>query len=185
MAQPESRAKLTANDIVATPPGMRYQLLDGELAFIPESAGWRQGVLRRLHNAVKEFVIANQLGEVLLAPMEVVVSNYDVVQPDFMYIARTRTRLISCGALRAAPDLVVDLLSPDTPPAQVSYKQALYSRHGVREYWLVDPDAESVEVLAENPKGLAHFAKYQRTDSLISPLLPGLRVDLRSVFRGA
>ena len=80
-----------------------------------------------------------------VAPCDVVLSDTDVVQPDLLFVSREREHLLSGGEnVRGAPDLVVEILSPATAGRDRCYKRALYGRHGVVEYWLVDPTAETV-----------------------------------------
>jgi Uma2 family endonuclease len=122
---------------------------------------------------------------VLIAPCDVVLSNYDVFEPDLLFVSNARSNIITRANLQGAPDLVVEVLSPGTAGYDRGYKQTLYGRHGVREYWLVDPDAATVEVLIEGAQGLAPAATYTGDDTLTSPLLDGLAIQLAPVFRGA
>ena len=76
----------------------------------------------------------------------------------------------------------MEILSPSTERQDRGYKRTLYSRHGVREYWLVDPSAETIEVLAEAEEGFVTDSIYQRDQALVSPLLPGLSINVNRVF---
>ena len=80
------------------------------------------------------------------------------------------------------PDLVVEIMSPSTVGHDRGYKQALYGRHGVREYWLVDPDAETVEILTHTEQGLEYAATFSRGQTLGSPLFDGLSLELEDIF---
>jgi Uma2 family endonuclease len=184
MAQPKPRIKFTVKDYMTTPEDKRYQLLDGELILAPSPTTWHQRILLRLYRAVDEFVASGGLGEVLLAPCDVVLSDHDVFEPDLLFVSNDRSNIVTTANLRGAPDMVVEVLSPGTARYDRGYKQTLYSRHGVREYWLVDPDAGTVEVLAASGQGLAPVAAYTREDTLTSPLLAGLSIDLAEIFRG-
>ena len=117
-----------------------------------------------------------------MAPYDVVLSNHDVAQPDILFVSNSRSSIVTEANIQGAPDLVVEILSPGTATYDRGYKQALYSRHGVREYWLVDPDAETVEVLAEGEQALRLYATHRRGESLTSPLFAGLAIDLEQVF---
>ncbi len=82
------------------------------------------------------------MGEVFHAPCDVVLSNADVVQPDLLFVSHKRAHLLLGGAnVLGAPDLVVEILSTATAGRDQTLKRALYAKHGVQEYWLVDPDA--------------------------------------------
>lgn len=135
-----------------------------------------------LLQAIDAFVRANNLGEVFLSPCDVVLSNYDVVQPDILFVSHARSGIVTEANLQGAPDLVGEILSPSTAQYDRGYKRTLYGRHGVREYWLVDPEAQRVEVLVGSTGGLAPAATYQRGQALVSPLLAGLTIELDQLF---
>ena len=112
-----------------------------------------------------------------------VLSDTDVVQPDLLFVSREREHLLSGGEnVRGAPDLVIEILSPATADRDRGYKHALYGRHGVMEYWLVDPAAETVEVHRQRAGVLAVTHTFGRGQTLRSPLLAGLELHLDDVF---
>ena len=125
---------------------------------------------------------ANLLGRVWFAPLDVILSDHDVVQPDILFVSNARAGIVTDANVQGAPDLVVEILSPGTAQYDRGYKQTLYSRHGVREYWLVDPDGETIELLSETEEGLNLVANYQRGDTLASVLLEGLNIPLEEIF---
>ena len=182
MTQPKPKIKFTVNDYMTTPEDKHYQLLDGELILAPAPNMNHQTIALRLATALHQFVLEHDLGQVWVAPVDVVLSNYDVVQPDILFVSHERTSLITEANIQGAPDLVVEILSPATEQYDRGYKRTLYSRHGVREYWLVDPDSETVEILTESDEGLTVAATYGPGETLVSPLLGGLAVDLGQVF---
>ena len=87
------------------------------------------------------------MGEVYVAPFDVVLSDTDVVQPDVLFVSKRRSDIITPDNIRGAPDLVVEILSPATAERDRTIKLDLYAQHGVQEYWIVDPDAKSITVL--------------------------------------
>ena len=182
MVHPKPWIKFTVNDYMSTPEGKRYQLLDGEMILAPSPNTRHQRVIRRLSRVLSDFAETNGVGEVFLAPYDVVLSNHDVAQPDILFVSNARSSIVTEANIQGAPDLVVEILSPGTAIYDRGYKQSLYSSHGVREYWLVDPDAETVEVLAEGAQALLLHATHRRGESLTSPLLAGLTIDLEQVF---
>ena len=176
------RLKFTVADYMNTPDDQRCQLLDGELILAPSPTNKHQTVAGNFFAILRLFVNANRLGRVWIAPFDVALSEHDVVQPDILFVSNQRAAIITEANIQGAPDLVVEVLSPGTAGHDRGYKLDLYSRHGVREYWLVDPDAETVEVLTAGESGLTLHATYRRRQTLASPLLPGLAVDLEEVF---
>ncbi len=182
MTVPKPWIKFTVKDYMSMPDGKRYQLLDGEMILAPSPNTRHQRILISLVSALKGFAETNGIGEVFLAPYDVVLSDHDVAQPDMLFVSNSRSSIVTGANIQGAPDLVVEILSSGTATYDRGYKQALYSRHGVREYWLVDPDAETVEVLAEGAQALLLHATHRRGESLISPLLAGLAINLEQVF---
>ena len=182
MAQPKPRVKFTAKDYMSLPGDKRYQLLDGEMILAPSPTTRHQTIVQRLNLALQEFVAAGSLGRLWFAPLDVVLSDHDVAQPDILFVSKERSSIVTDANIPGAPDLVVEILSPGTVDFDRGYKQALYGRHGVREYWLVDPDAETVEVLTLGEQGLSPVATYRRGEKLASPLLEGMSLELDQVF---
>ena len=103
-------------------------------------------------------------------------------QPDILFVSNDRREIMTPANIQGAPDLVVEILSPSTRRNDRGHKLDVYSRYGVREYWIVDPDAGLVEVLSAGDSGLALAATFSLEDVLTSPLLPGLAVELDQIF---
>ena len=176
------KVKLTVADYVETPEGVRCQLLDGELILAAAPNNQHQRITRSLLLALHRFISDHNLGEVWFAPFDVVLSDHDVVQPDLLFVSHSRDAIITAANIQGAPDLAVEVLSPSTEGYDRGYKRELYARHGVREYWLVDPDLETIEVLTTGEVGFVRYALYNRRETLTSPLLPGLALALAAVF---
>ncbi len=183
MTQPKPKLKFTVKDYMSTPEGTRYQLLDGEMILAPSPTDKHQRLLGNLYRALHAFVYAGNLGQVRLAPLDVVLSDYDVAQPDLMFVSNERAGIVTEANVQGAPDLVVEILSPSTSGYDKGYKRALYARHEVREYWLVDPDAETVEVLVLGEESLSPHQVFEAGQTLGSPLLAGLSLELEDLFR--
>ena len=179
------RIKFTLDDYMTTPPDKRYQLLDGELILAPSPTDRHQAIGGELFVALHQFVRQNDLGQIRYAPLDVVLSDYDVVQPDLLFVSNVRADIITETNIQGAPDLVVEILSPVSVQYDRGYKRTLYSRTGVREYWLVAPDAETIEVLIEGGHELVPYTTYHRGETLTSQVLPGLAIDLESISGNA
>ena len=176
------RIKFAINDYMSMPNEKRYQLLDGELILAPSPTTRHQTILLRLSRILHDAVNSTQLGQVWVAPLDVILSDHDVVQPDLLFVSNARENIVTEANVQGAPDLVVEILSPATAQHDREYKRTLYSRHGVREYWLVDPEEDVVEVWTESETGLVLAATYQQGDTLASPLLRGLNIPLEVIF---
>ena len=137
----------------------------------------------RLGWRLMRFVEEGDLGKVFPAPCDVVLSNTDVVQPDLLFVSREREHILVGGDnVQGAPDLVVEILSPSTAGRDRTLKRSLYARHGVGEYWLVDPDDETVTVMALGEGGFETAAVYRKGQTLTSSTLPGFAVGLDEIF---
>ena len=136
----------TYEDYAQLPEGAPYQLIDGALVMSPSPTPAHQRILRKLAFALGGFVEEHDLGEVLFAPMDVYLSNIDTPQPDLLFIAKARLGIIGEKYVDGAPDLVMEILSPSTAYHDLKKKKRLYEASGVKEYWIVDPEAREIEV---------------------------------------
>ena len=183
MATAQPVLKFTYEHYRTTPEDKRYELLDGDLLMTPAPNLKHQGVQRHLGSRLSGFIEEQALGEFFFAPCDVVLSNHDVVQPDLLFVSQDREHLLSGGdAVRGAPDLVVEILSPTTADRDRGYKHALYAKHGVREYWLVDPVDETIAIHRLHDGALVVAHTFGRGQTLRSPLLAGFELALDAVF---
>jgi Uma2 family endonuclease len=154
--------------------GRRYELYDGEVYEVPSPLPLHQMAAARLHLALNEYVREHG-GVVLFAPLDIVLTEYDVVQPDLMLFTRERQHLISPRKVtRVQPDLAIEILSPSTAGNDRGRKRQLLARHGVREFWLVDPEAMTIEVYGLSGNQFALASTAAGAGSVRSPLLPEL-----------
>jgi len=158
--------------------GKRYEIIEGELFVTPSPLRRHQRVLANLLYYLTEFVKKHDLGEVYPAPFDVVFSEYDVVEPDILYVSKARASIVTEKNIQGAPDLVVEILSESTAPIDRTTKLKLYARYGVAEYWVIDPTAYSVEIYRLVPGGYDLAAQLGPSQSLTSPLFPGFTLPL-------
>ena len=182
MVIPNTRIKFTYEDYRNTPEDKRYELLDGELVTMPSPKEIHQRLSMNLGVSLHLFVDENGLGRVYVAPFDVVLTDTDVVQPDLMFVSNERSHIITEDNIRGAPDLVVEILSPSTADKDRTFKRALYARHGVREYWMVDHLAKTVTVLLLGERGFDLVGIYGEGQTLTSPMLEGFTLDLREML---
>lgn len=182
MAQPSPRVKFTYEDYRRTPEDKRYELIDGDLIMVPSPRTAHQSVSMRLGVYLYNFVKAGSVGRMFFAPFDVVLSDTDVVQPDILFISNERLHILTEDNVRGAPDLVIEILSPGTADRDRTLKRSLYARHGVREYWLVDPQTSTVEVLWSREGPFDSTVMYTAQETLTSPLFHGLHIQLSEVF---
>lgn len=180
------KVKYTYRDYLSFPDdGYTYQIIDGEVFMSPAPSPHHQRVLKRIGRALDEFVESNGLGEVFYAPCDVVLSEENVVQPDIFFISSERLHVIEESCVRGAPDLVVEILSPSSRELDEVHKKELYERFGVKEYWVVDPEKEVVVVWTLSGRGFKLHGRFGVGQTLSSPLLKGLTVEIEGIFRSA
>ncbi|MCY3844469.1 MAG: Uma2 family endonuclease [Acidobacteria bacterium] len=178
----QGAVRQTYKDYCATPDDERYELLNGNLMMVPAPNRKHQKVLGRLYIELSRFSQEHELGEVYVAPFDVWLSDTDVVQPDVLFVSRAREHTLTDENVRGAPDLVIEILSPSTADRDLGYKHDLYGRHGVLEYWIVDPMAETVAVHRQRDGRLELAETFRRGDTLRTALLNGLQLKLDDVF---
>ena len=182
MATAQPAVKLTYDDYCAAPADNRYELLDGELIIVPAPNTKHQRVNRELTTRLDRFISDRGSGELFYAPFDVVLSDSDIVQPDLLFVSREREHMITAENMRGAPDLVIEILSPSTADKDRGKKRTLYGKHGVTEYWLVDPAAETVQIHRLQGETLIPTRTFGREETLRSPLLSGLELHLDDIF---
>ena len=174
--------RLTYEDYCRLPSdGKRYEIIEGELFVIPSPVRPHQRAVTRLTSYLSVFVRENDLGEVFVAPFDVVFSRFDVVEPDLLYVSRGRRSVLTEKNVQGAPDLVVEVLSPSTAETDRTIKLKLYARYGVQEYWIIDPYGPSAEIYRRQERGFEPVRTLGATDSLTSPLFPGFSLPLRDL----
>jgi Uma2 family endonuclease len=179
---PQVAGPVTYADYLALDDGQRYEVVAGELLVTPAPVPRHQIVVGDLHFLLSAWVRPRKVGRVLLAPTDVVLSDTDVVQPDVLFISRARLAIVGARAIEAAPDLVIEVLSPSTRSRDRGPKLAAYARCGVAEHWLVEPDALWIEIRRRAGEGLELAATLRRGDRLETPLLPGFELALDALF---
>ena len=183
VATAQPAVKLTYEDYCAAPADNRYELLDGELIMVAAPNIKHESVRSLLGHHLSNFIIDHGLGKLFYAPCDVMLSESDVVQPDLLFVSRKREHLLRDGQkVQGAPDLVIEILSPSTADRDRGKKLALYGRHGVTEYWLVDPVAETISIHRQQAGELLPTDTFGRDQTLRSPLLAGLELHLYDVF---
>lgn len=179
------RVVLTYDDYLRLPnDGKRYEILEGEIFVSPSPMTKHQRISRNLLAILHHHVARHKLGEVFSAPIDVVLSDINVVQPDLLFVSNARKKIITDKNIHGAPDLVVEILSDTSEEQDRVAKKQIYARHGVKEYWLIDPDRETVEVykLEEKSRAFRHIATYQSDEILQSALFPKLEIKLAELW---
>jgi Uma2 family endonuclease len=182
-----SPARLTYQDFLEFPDdGQRHELIDGEHYVTPSPNAAHQTLVVRLVVALGNYFESRRAGRVFCAPFDCVFTNFDVVEPDLLVVLDDQEEILTAQNVRGAPAIVIEILSPGTSRRDCGIKRDLYDRGGVREYWIVDPARNSIQVFARfKDRALTNqselFAAEENT--LTTPLLPGFLLNLVDLFR--
>lgn len=181
---PTTTTRLTYDDldsILREREGDRHEIIDGELVVTPSPIPAHQDVSANITFALQQFVRAHSLGKVYYAPLDIRFTVDNVLIPDVVFIARDRLHVAGPQTVDAAPDLVVEILSPGTRRRDLTVKRDLYARFGVREYWIVGPEDRSLTVF-ELAGSMCYPVPLRDDGTVQSRLFPGLRPTLEMVF---
>ncbi len=174
----------TYDDLRALPDdGKRYEIIEGVLYEVTGPGGKHVAALIKLNTLLLPYVEA--VGGMLVNPVvDVFFSGADPVQPDMVILLPDGPAWISTRGIEGPPDLIVEVLSPSNRGHDILTKRALYGRAGVREYWLVDPEARTIDVLALSSDALHSRGITAGDDRVTSALLPDLSFPASAVFAG-
>ena len=176
----QTSTKLTYDDYALIPDdGLRHEIIDGEHYVNPAPNQKHQTVGFNIAFALRAWVKPRRLGAVFIAPFDVVLSNVDVVQPDVLFLGTTQLTRLTDLNLQGAPDLAVEVLSPSNRRYDEVIKRKRYDAFGVAEYWIADPERETVKIYRRTEAGLVLA---ESEDPVTTPLLPGFAISLADVF---
>ena len=163
--------------------GDRYEIIEGELVVTPAPIPLHEDLTTELFHRFDAVVRPRRQGRIYTAPVDVLLDDKVNLIPDLIFVSRERRHIVGPKAITGAPDIVVEILSPSTRHRDLGVKLRLYAQYGVREYWLVDPEARTVIVYAledgrfrllPNEGGIAR-----------SLVLPELAIDVAELFAAA
>ena len=133
---------------------------------------------------MSSFANRHKLGLVFTAPFDVILSDENVVQPDLLFVSAARAAIVTEDNIQGAPDIIVEILLESTRRKDEVTKRKLYERFGVPEYWIFDPELETVKIfkLAHQKYSRALELSKEANDALTTEILPGFRVALSEIF---
>lgn len=181
---PTQTRRMTYAEYRALPERMtKCELVHGELREEMTGANTaHQRISRRLFTQLYPFVARQKRGEIFYAPYDVHLSDDLVYQPDLLFVSVENQARIGAGEVQGPPDLVVEILSESSKWIDRQEKFVNYALFGVRECWLVDPDAELIEVYVLRNDQYHLVGRYGREEKVQSEVLAGLEFPAASVF---
>jgi Uma2 family endonuclease len=177
------KRKYTYEDYAKLPEGAPYQLIGGQLVRTPSPVPYHQDISRNIEKILLKHVTDNMLGKVYYAPLDVHLDDEEIYQPDVMFVSNDRLSIIGEKCIQGAPDLIVEILSPATAYYDIRKKYRKYEEHGVREYWIVDPEDKSVEVHVGEGRIFKLAQSARESGTIKSHILSGLAMSLEDIFK--
>ena len=159
--------------------GKRHEIIDGDHYVNPAPNLYHQEVSRHLQFQLYTAIELQELGVVIDAPVDVELSDHDIVQPDLVIIRKANRHIMTPTRVKGIPDLLVEILSPSNPKHDLQTKRIAYERCGVPEYWIVQPDDHKILQLTLVD---GKYAEQFHTDSISFDIPPIFSVDLRKVW---
>ncbi len=186
-AKPEDRIKEQQADYLETPYEIpfvefeRFEVIDGiRYEMQPSPTVKHQKISGALHLMLHH--TCHTTATILYAPIDLYLDEDNQFQPDLVVISHERAAIIGEKRIEGAPDLVVEILSPSTSHNDRIHKKRQYERHGLPEYWIVDPVHRTIDqfMLVEGKFMLNET--YGIRGALTSPRMPCIRIDLSRLF---
>jgi len=178
--------KLTYDDLLLFPDdGKRHELIDGEHYVTPAPNIRHQTIVGAFYLLIANYLERHPLGRIFLSPLDVILSDCDVVEPDLFYVSHQRDDALTGVHVRGVPELVIEIASKRTRKRDETIKRRLYERAGVSEYWIADPDIAVIRTYRRESAGFAHSLELSRAAGhiLTTALFPGLELPLARIFR--
>jgi len=185
MSRSTVAARLTYEDLLKLPDDdKRHELIDGVHYVMSSPVVRHQRVVRRLGLSIGNYVDATGCGEMFFVAVDVVLSPYDVVVPDLVFVSTERIHLLQERNIPGPPDLAAEVLSPSTRHKDRVLKRRRFERERVREYWILDAEKNTIQVYRLGRSGYGEGVELSAAagDVLTTDLLPGWSLALSALF---
>jgi Uma2 family endonuclease len=160
----------------------RYEIIEGELIMSPAPYTIHQKVSRKIVYELMRFVEKVKIGELYYAPIDVLLSNINIVQPDILFISKENLQIVTEKNIKGVPDLIIEIISPSTGYYDLSSKKDIYEKFGVREYWIVDPLKQRVDIYNNVRNKFESHQRLEKTGIVKSNVVEGLQIKLETIF---
>jgi Uma2 family endonuclease len=182
---PQAATRITSDEFMALPAdGKHYELIEGALVLNPAPVPRHQWIIGNLYYELRSYFQQRGGGRVYLSPVDVVLSSANVLEPDLAVVLDDRLSLIGAKNLQGAPSIAIEVVSESSRRKDEVTKRRLYEQFGVDEYWIADPETETLKLYRRNGDAFDRAIEIN-TDTggtITSPLLPGFALDVRAVF---
>jgi Uma2 family endonuclease len=177
------RYPCTEEDYLALDLNRLLEFADGFLEVLPTTTTYHQRISAFLFKALDAWITAQQLGEVLFAPLKVWIRKGKFREPDLIFMRSEHAARIGDKYWKR-PDLVIEIVSPKNRRHDLETKRDEYARARIPEYWIVDPEEETITVLVLRPRQKTYtvHGRFGQGSRAASKLLPGFSVDVTETF---
>lgn len=181
----------TYKDYINISDEKRNEIIGGHIFMVPAPTPEHQDISRNIEKLILNFVEKNSLGKVYYAPIDVILDDTNIVQPDLLFISKEKIQIINKSkGIEGAPDLVLEIISKYSKYRDRYEKKELYQKFKVKEYWIVDPYSKSIEVLSLNENGIYELLcegwledeEYKGNKQVSSKILDGFILNLEDAF---
>ena len=181
---PPQQGAWTYADYLQLPDnGMRYEVVGGNLYMSPAPRPKHQQISTNLLSALHEYVKKNQLGRVYHAPIDVILTDLATpIQPDILFIPTKKLDIVRDVNIKGVPELVIEIISPGNPAHDRNIKFKLYAQAGVPEYWIVDGEAQMIDVFVLRGKAYAPLGQFGLDHVIFSEVLDGFSLNIADVM---
>jgi len=175
---------LTYPDYVQlTPPdSSQYQLIQGELITMTSPNTRHQSIILNISFHLLSFLNKNALGKLFISPMDVVFTDGDVYQSDILFILESNQHIIEDTKINGVPDMIVEVLSPSNAYYDLVVKKKIYEKCGVREYWIVDPIQNTLDLYVLHNNKFQHKIQIEKKGKIPSEIFPDLELQLETIL---
>ena len=173
----------TYEDYLKLEDDKRYEIIEGELIEMPAPSVTHQRIVGRLFRLTSEFVEKKSLGEVFVSPIDVILSDTNVVQPDIVFVSKERSDIVQNRGIFGAPDLIMEVISPSTLKKDTEDKKRIYARFGVEELWLIFPGERAIEVFSLKGDEYEVCSFGYESSKVKSCLLKDFELNLEELFK--
>lgn len=173
----QRQRKLRYDDYARFPDdGRRWELIGGEAFMVPSPTTGYQDIILTLARRIADHLDQHGGGRVFVAPLDVLLSDHDVVQPDIVFVSDANASIITEKNIKGIPNWLVEVVSD--PVRDLKVKRDLYMGQGVGEYWAVDPDLRRVEIYRPGQAPVV----VEPPERAAPRTLPGLTIDLEALL---
>jgi Uma2 family endonuclease len=158
------------------------EVIEGELSMTPAPTLDHQDVSINLEMAMLQYVIGKDLGKIFDAPVDVILDENNIVQPDIVFVAKPNLKMLRKKGIVGSPDLVVEIISPSSIQRDRYEKKELYEKFTIAEYWLVDIPNRSIEIMSLDNTKYSLFSFACGKGKVKSKVLAGLEIEISDII---